>query len=70
MRITKVENCPSDIRYFDDHDDDLENKLKPTASLCLLKRFMSEAAHKTEKNNLLGFFIDGLYMLGKYIEDE
>ena len=32
----------------------LENKLKPTASLCLLKRFISEAAHKTEKNNLLG----------------
>ena len=29
MRITKVENCPSDIRYFDDHDDDLENKLEP-----------------------------------------
>ena len=29
MRITKVENCPSDIRYFDNHDDDLENKLEP-----------------------------------------
>ena len=29
MRITKVENCPSDMRYFDDHDDDLENKLEP-----------------------------------------
>ena len=30
MRITKVDNCPSDIKYFDDHDDDdLENKLEP-----------------------------------------
>ena len=29
MRITKVDNCPSDIKYFDDHYDDLENKLKP-----------------------------------------
>ena len=29
MRITKVENCPSDIKYFDNHDDDLENKLEP-----------------------------------------
>ena len=28
MRITKVDNCPSDIKYFDDHDDDLENKLE------------------------------------------
>ena len=29
MRITKVDNCPSDIKYFDHHHDDLENKLEP-----------------------------------------
>ena len=27
MKITEVENCPSDLRYFD--DDDLESKLQP-----------------------------------------
>ena len=27
MKITEVDNCPPDLRYFD--DDDLESKLQP-----------------------------------------